>query len=219
MNTHPVSRWRKTVTLLVVMGCALIFFAGAGWAQLTEADLSKIPAGDQPIKFSHLIHAGQDAIPCQYCHVYARRSAVAGVPPMAICMGCHTQVATQLTEIIKVTDFWKRKEPISWVKIHDVPDFVKFPHNRHVNAKNETFPAGVPCETCHGDVKTMSVVEVVTPDFGTMGWCLDCHLTVPGAFERKRAVAETVGGLSLKNLKHPKGHTRPNTTDCLTCHY
>ncbi len=211
-----------TVFLLVIGAGYLLLSDHDANAQqaLTEADLAKIPGGDQPIKFSHSIHATQNQIDCQYCHIYARRSASAGVPPVAICMGCHTSVATNLSEIQKVTKYWDDQEPIPWVKIHDVPDFVKFPHDRHVNAKNEVYPAGVPCADCHGDIAGMSVVEVANPDFGTMGWCLTCHLTVPGALERKRRTPTEPGSMEVMYKIHPSGdYARPETTDCLTCHY
>ena len=64
----------------------------------------------------------------------------------------------------------------------------------------------------------MHVVEKFYPDFGLMGWCLECHLTIPGAMERKKAIPEKPGSTVLKNAKGPKGHYRPNLTDCLTCH-
>ncbi len=119
---------------------------GAAFAQMTEEELAKIPAGSQPIKFSHKVHAGENAIPCQYCHIYARRSQVSGVPPVAICMGCHKLVANELSEVKKLAEFWRKKEPIPWVKIHDVPDFVRFLHQKHINARNEVYPKGLKCQ-------------------------------------------------------------------------
>lgn len=197
---------------------ALMWIPVTASAQLTNEQVAQIPAGVQPIRFSHKIHAGQDAIPCQYCHIYARRSSISGVPPVRICMGCHQLIGTQLDEVQKVHKYWNDKKPIPWVKIFDIPDFVGFPHFKHVNARNEIYPSGVACETCHGPIKTMAVVEKRDADFGLMGWCLRCHLTIPGALERKRAEPESPGSIFLKNAKTPKGHYRANLTDCLTCH-
>ena len=185
---------------------------------LTDADVEKISAGPQPIKFSHLIHATENMIPCQYCHIYARRSQVSGVPPVAICAGCHKFVGQQLAEVKKVMTYWEKQEPIPWVKIHDVPDFVRYPHARHVNARNEVFPEGIPCQRCHGEIEKMHVVEKVDSAFGQKGWCLECHLTLPGTLERKRAIPAEEGSSKLLNAMRPDGRHRPNLTDCMTCH-
>ncbi|HUJ75935.1 MAG TPA: hypothetical protein VL359_13820, partial [bacterium] len=119
----------------------------------------------------------------------------------------------------KVAKFWETQTPIPWVKIHDIPDFVRFTHEKHVNAHNELFPNGVSCQTCHGPVETEDVVRKVDPDFGMMGWCLSCHLKVPGTQDQKWAVPAGPGSLLLANATHPGGYPRPRLTDCLTCHY
>lgn len=227
--THPHQARRRPFRaspgragfLVAMTALLLALFATSSLAQnlLTDADVEKIPAGSQPIKFSHKIHAGDNAIPCQYCHIYARRSKVSGVPPVAICNGCHKLINPGLAEIAKVNKYWEEKKPIPWVKIHDLPDFVRYDHSRHVNAKNEVYPNGIPCQTCHGPIETMHVVEKFHPDFGTMGWCLTCHLTIPGTLEQKRATGEAAT-VKLVNAKHPAGnYQRPRLTDCLTCHY
>ena len=47
----------------------------------------------QPIHFSHKIHAGDNQIDCQYCHSGARSSAMAAVPSLNVCMGCHKTIS------------------------------------------------------------------------------------------------------------------------------
>lgn len=123
-------------------------------------------APEQPIQFSHAIHAGENEIPCQYCHVQARRSPTAGVPSVSKCMGCHTEVATDRPQIRLLANYWETGEPLPWIKVHDLPDFVHFTHKRHVAAEIE-------CQTCHGPVETMEVVSREAPV--KMGLCLDCH--------------------------------------------
>jgi len=120
----------------------------------------------QPIDFSHQIHAGDNEIPCLYCHVQARRSISAGVPSVNKCMGCHMDVAKDRPQIRLLANYWETKEPIQWVKVHDLPDFVHFTHKRHVAADIE-------CQTCHGPVETMEVVSREAPV--KMGLCLNCH--------------------------------------------
>tara|TARA_B110000116_G_scaffold167454_1_gene144706 strand:- start:2872 stop:3411 length:540 start_codon:yes stop_codon:yes gene_type:complete len=121
---------------------------------------------EQPIDFSHRVHAGENEIPCMYCHVQARRSISAGVPSVNKCMGCHTDIATDRPQIRLLASYWENKEPIPWVKVHDLPDFVHFTHKRHVQADIE-------CQTCHGPVETMDVVSREAPV--EMGLCLNCH--------------------------------------------
>jgi hypothetical protein len=121
---------------------------------------------EQPINFSHKIHAGDFEIPCMYCHTQARRSISAGVPSVNKCVGCHNEVATDRPQIRKVINYFENKEPIPWIKVHDLPDFVYFPHKRHVQADVE-------CQTCHGPVETMEKVTRMAPV--KMGECLACH--------------------------------------------
>ncbi len=120
----------------------------------------------QPINFSHKIHAGDNKIPCQYCHIYAERSRVSGVPNVQRCMGCHKVIKTDSPEIQKVAAYWDKKETIPWIKVHNLADYVYFPHKRHVRA-------GVECTNCHGDVPAMDRITRVASL--KMGWCLSCH--------------------------------------------
>jgi Cytochrome c7 and related cytochrome c/Class III cytochrome C family len=137
-------------------------------------------AGDkieQPIEFPHDVHAGKMGINCMYCHTYARRSAVSGIPPLQKCIGCHENIESvkDKPRIKKLFEYWETKQPIPWKKIYNLPDFVRFNHERHIQRFN--FQQGQPvqevCALCHGDVKTMTVAEKVTPL--TMGWCASCH--------------------------------------------
>ena len=90
-----------------------------------------------------------------YCHIYADRTPSAGVPSVDKCMGCHKVIATDKPEIIKVAAYWERQEPIPWIKVHDVPDFVHFTHKRHIKA-------GLTCQECHGAVEKMDRVTRVS---------------------------------------------------------
>ena len=47
---------------------------------------------DQPIAFSHKIHAGDNGMDCNYCHSSARSSKMAGVPSANVCMNCHASI-------------------------------------------------------------------------------------------------------------------------------
>ena len=120
----------------------------------------------QPIAFSHRVHAGTNAIPCQLCHTYARRGPVAGIPSLQRCVQCHQTVTPEEPEVVKLMAYWKDKKPIAWLRVHDLPDYVRFTHKPHV-------VAGVACQSCHGDVAKMeSAVQIESL---SMGWCLNCH--------------------------------------------
>jgi hypothetical protein len=137
-------------------------------------------AGDkieQPIEFPHGIHAGKLGINCLYCHTYARRSAVAGIPPLQKCIACHENIESVKDKplIKKLFEYWETRQPIPWKKIHNLPDFVRFNHERHIQRFyfQQEKPIHEVCGLCHGDVKTMTVAEKVAPL--TMGWCASCH--------------------------------------------
>ncbi|NOY62603.1 MAG: cytochrome c3 family protein [Gammaproteobacteria bacterium] len=132
----------------------------------------------QPIEFPHDTHAKVNQINCMYCHTYARRSKVAGIPPTSKCMGCHTVIATDKPRIKKLTEYWEKGEPPKWKKVHDVPDFVHFTHEKHL--RRFVFNADLPvenvsevCGFCHGDVKNMTVANKRKPL--NMGFCVRCH--------------------------------------------
>jgi hypothetical protein len=131
------------------------------------------PAPEQPLRFSHKVHAGDARIGCTSCHIYAERGPVAGVPSMARCQGCHkfvkedkenAQLDQELKALRKVLDEGKAVE---WARVHRVPDHVYFTHQRHV------VTAKLACKECHGEVEKMEAVRQVAPL--TMGWCLECH--------------------------------------------
>ena len=147
--------------IVVVVG-VVGFFAGWSINAMFYPDTSPV----QPINFSHKIHAGEHAIPCLHCHLNAAKSPSATVPSVSKCMNCHKAVATDKPEIQKLAQYWENKEPIPWIKVYDVPDFVHFTHKRHIQA-------GVTCQRCHGPVETMDRITRVSSL--KMSFCVDCH--------------------------------------------
>lgn len=156
-------RWRWLLAAVLV-ACAALTVVGA--YALSRVGIHQGYAPEQPIAFSHKLHAGDKRIPCLYCHFGARTSRHAGIPPVNVCMNCHGMLSTQTQEIEKLKEFVQRGQPIEWTRIHNLPDFVYFNHSRHVIS-------GVECRTCHGPVETMVRVEQKSPL--TMGWCIQCH--------------------------------------------
>jgi hypothetical protein len=124
-------------------------------------------APTQPIAFSHKLHAGMYEIDCQYCHTGVEKAKSANIPSANICMNCHNHVKTQSPEIQKIWKAIEKDQPIEWVRIHNLPDLAYFNHSQHVKV------AGLECETCHGPIEQMEVVQQYSPL--TMGWCINCH--------------------------------------------
>jgi len=138
---------------------------------------------EQPIAFSHKIHAGDNGIDCNYCHSSARSSKTAGIPSTNVCMNCHANITsgsiTGTAEIQKIYnaigyDPETRKyiegyeqKPIAWVRIHNLPDLTYFNHSQHVSVGK------LECQECHGPIEEMDVVKQESEL--TMGWCIDCH--------------------------------------------
>ncbi len=120
----------------------------------------------QPIPYSHRLHAGTMQIPCQYCHEGVRRSRHATVPPVDTCMNCHRVTKKDSPLIQRLAQAEQTGTVIPWKRIYVLPDFVFFDHRPHV-------AAGILCQTCHGEVETM---EVVYQHMSLrMGNCLGCH--------------------------------------------
>lgn len=177
---------------------ALLALLAAGFSYFPTAT-NQGYAPEQPIPFSHKLHAGINKIPCMYCHSNVERSKHASVPPMNVCMNCHRVVKTDSPLIQQLTKAYVEDRPIEWVRVHELPDYVYFPHKRHV-AK------GVSCQTCHGPVQEMDRVYQYSKL--TMGWCMECHR------------GETTPKNVLKNvypdMKDPHGPVAP--VQCDTCH-
>lgn len=155
----------------------LVLLAGIavhGQMVMAEAqNLGRTPnyAPDQPIKFSHLIHAGENEIDCRYCHHIADVSPSAGIPSNNVCMNCHNVVRNGSNsgrfEINKIHAAAESGQAVQWIRIHKLPDHSFFSHAQHVNAGK------LDCSECHGKVEEMHLVFQV--EDLSMGWCLSCH--------------------------------------------
>ena len=148
---------------LVVAAIGIV--AGLALMYLLPLDFSD-RSPTQPLAFSHKVHAGTNGIQCLFCHRFAPKSPVAGIPSVATCRSCHLFIATNAPEIRKLTGYWDKQEPIPWIRVYRLPDHVYFPHMMHIHANLE-------CTACHGEVATMDRITRSVPL--KMGWCLNCH--------------------------------------------
>lgn len=123
-------------------------------------------APKQPVAYDHYLHAEQLGIDCRYCHTHVDESGHANVPDAATCMNCHSSVKSDSPLLAPVRASYESGEPLEWVRVHKVPDYVYFNHAVHVNR-------GVSCVECHGNVNRMEVVTHAEPL--SMAFCLECH--------------------------------------------
>ncbi len=141
----------------------------ASW-DMKEIDLfSPFPQGyrpEQPIKYSHVVHVQKAGIECTYCHSGVNKSGFATMPSVESCMGCHAQVKTDSPEIKKLKKLYDEKKPVEWEPVNNLPEYAHFNHERHIKG-------GVGCQSCHGQVQKMDVVEKASSL--KMGFCIDCH--------------------------------------------
>lgn len=193
LRPEPVPFYRNKVYIAML---AIIFFIVGGYFVGKGAIGLGRQQGyqpDQPILYSHKVHAGINQINCLYCHGNAWESKHAAIPSLNVCMNCHTAISTyekgpkiydeegnevngtaEIEKLYKYAGFtpgkpWdpSKAKPIEWVKIHNLPDHVYFNHAQHVNAGK------VACQTCHGNIQEMDVVKQEAEL--SMGWCINCH--------------------------------------------
>jgi hypothetical protein len=215
----------KPYFLLILLPVLFYLFAGLA----TESGRTTGPAPPaefiQPIEFSHKTHIEKGEIPCEFCHIYARRSINSGAPAMASCFGCHRVIAgsdddpqeaeRKQNAIKKLLEFKPKGESIPWKKIHDVPDFVHFSHKRHIQV-------GFDCTECHGEIFQHDVLSTQTmvADL-SMGWCLKCHTEGRQTVNGKIAgpVRKTRGAKIVEQTaaQQPDGLLL-GSKDCYTCH-
>lgn len=198
----------------------------AGWEALASIGLNQNYAPDQPIKFSHQIHVGQNKIDCRYCHSGAEKSKNAGIPSPNLCMNCHKYVKSgpkygteEISKIyeaigwdVNAQQYTGKTKPIKWIRVHNLPELAYFNHSQHVKV------GGVECETCHGPVEEMEVIKQYSPL--TMGWCIQCHRDTPVKMEGNGYYAAV-----HEKYKEKYGPDAKLTveklggTECARCHY
>lgn len=150
------------VALAAAVLCGISLYAYLSHPRVIDTGYSPV----QPVPYSHKLHAGNLGMDCFYCHSTVNRAAYAAIPATEVCMNCHVRVKPQSPKLVKVRESYSTGEPIPWVQVHRLPDYVYFNHQAHVTA-------GVSCVSCHGRVDQMVEVRQVQPL--NMAWCLDCH--------------------------------------------
>lgn len=224
-----VKQWvrgnKKLIAVLVLI--AGVWGSVEGWNTLAGIGIQQDYAPDQPIKFSHKLHVGQNKIDCRYCHSGAEKSKNAGIPSPNVCMNCHKyvkkgpQYGTEEIGKIYAAVGWDvdkqqytgKQKAIEWTRIHNLPDHAYFNHSQHTKV------GGIECQTCHGPVEEMETMKQFAPL--TMGWCIQCHRDTPvkmdgnGYYSKEyhEKLKEQYGGDVKLTVEKLGG------TECARCHY
>ncbi len=171
-------------------------------------------APEQPVPYSHRLHVDALGMDCRYCHSAVEVADISNIPATETCMNCHSVVKPQSLALLPVRESFASGESIPWVKVHQLPDYAQFSHAVHVNV-------GVGCESCHGRIDQMEVVQQVEPL--SMGWCLECHrqpelylrepddVTEMGYVQPEDFVERNLDRIRLEGIQPP--------TNCSACHY
>ena len=180
-----MKRSNKLIRIAVVVAVVAV----AGYLTVRTSFVRKGYEPYQPIQFPHWRMAGEPrwetgedgeqvnvggfGIPCMYCHTMPYKGRHSTVPSTDICMNCHSTVGQDKEWVLVMKDFWDRGEPIPWVKVHDLPDFVYYDHSVHLTAVDDAGKPKLDCVDCHGKVEERDMVRV-EQNFN-MGWCMDSH--------------------------------------------
>ena len=197
-------------SLVVFLGWLIMTLMRSSWATKQNEFV------EQPIQFSHAHHVGGIGIDCRYCHTSVEESSFANIPPTKTCMNCHSQIWTGAPILEPVRASFRDNRPLTWTRVHDLPDFVYFNHSIHVKQ-------GVGCATCHGPIDKMPLVYQKAPL--TMSWCLSCHRN-PELYVRPRDQVFNMSwqppaddpSLGARLVKEYKIGSVEQLTSCSTCH-
>ena len=223
---------------LVFLSVVLLLLSSAyfayGYFMQVGVDQGYMPV--QPIHYSHKIHAGANQIECKYCHSSARVSKHSGIPSLNVCMNCHQNIAEyngeEDLENGYTKDFYTKEikklyaavgwdeesqsytgetQPVKWVRIHNLPDFVYFNHAQHVEVGQ------IECQKCHGPVEEMEVMYQYSPL--TMGWCINCHRETNVKVESNEYYTKIHEALSKKYGVEKLTVAQMGGLECGKCHY
>ncbi len=240
-------KWSNPTIVKMTIGVVILLALSAYGFKfgVTEVGVQQGYAPDQPIKFSHKIHAGEYKVDCKYCHTTVEKSKQASVPAINTCMNCHKgvqarekydgEISPEIKKIYAAMDYDPEKpagqqygsnpKPVRWIRVHNLPDHSVFNHSHHVKT------AGVTCQKCHGPIQEMEVVQ----QYATlqMGWCINCHrernIDVENNPYYEKLHAKIKADKDNKNSTYSKYYTKDgkiNITaaengalECSKCHY
>jgi hypothetical protein len=241
-SAEPIPFYRNKTYIAII---TLVLFVVGGYYLATGAiglGRHKEWQPEQPIYYSHKVHAGTNQISCLYCHGSALEGKQANIPSLNVCMNCHMSISEYKGDALKREDgtavdgtneikkiyaavgwdasarkYTGKEKPIEWIRIHNLPDHVYFNHSQHTKV------GGVQCQTCHGEITAMD--EVHQANDLSMGWCVNCHRTTKVQFNNG-SEGNKFYSIYEKYHNEIKAGTRDSVTvndigglECQKCHY
>lgn len=202
---------------------------------------------EQPIFYSHKVHAGINQINCQYCHAGADKSRQAMIPSSNVCMNCHKGineysgaaehplVTAEGKKVDGTAEIQKLYEYAGWDPVkkeykRDAQgnilakpiEWVKIhnlPDHVYFNHSQHVTVGQIQCQRCHGPIEEMDEVYQFSPL--SMGWCVNCHRQTNVQFENNNYYS-----LYTKYHAELKAGKRTGVTvedigglECQKCHY
>ena len=238
--SFKVPIWKLFIRNQFLIFCSVVVFLlssayfAYGWLMQIGVDQGYMPV--QPIHYSHKIHSGANQIECQYCHSSVRKSKHSGIPSLNVCMNCHQNIAeyngeedlekgytkdfytNEIKKLYKAVGWDEESrtytgdtEPVKWVRIHNLPDFVYFNHSQHVNV------GGIDCKECHGPIEEMEIVYQHSSL--TMGWCINCHRESEVNVKNNEYYTKIHEELSKKYGVEKLTVAQMGGLECGKCHY
>ncbi len=202
MRPEPVPFYRNKTYLMA--GILLLFGVGGYYTINGAIGLGRQQhyQPEQPIFYSHQVHAGTNQISCLYCHGGAQDSKQASIPSVNVCMNCHKSidkyegpdvlVRENGTAVNGTEEIQKLYAYAGWnsatKKYNDdknadgIPDGAKpiewvkihnLPDHVYFNHSQHVKVGKQQCQTCHGNIQQMPEVYQFTEL--SMGWCINCH--------------------------------------------
>ncbi|MCI0650416.1 MAG: cytochrome c family protein [Planctomycetes bacterium] len=160
--------WVDDLVKLIGLGAAFggVYTVAIVWFGFSPKTTDVGYQPEQPVPYSHALHAGDLGLDCRYCHTGVESAARAAVPPTQTCMNCHSKIRPQSPLLEPVRKSYSDGTPVEWIRVHDLADFAYFNHSAHVTR-------GVGCVSCHGRIDRME--RVYQAKTLSMGFCLECH--------------------------------------------
>jgi len=235
--------------LFVAIAIILAFILAGYWIANGSIEMGRQQnyKPEQPIFYSHKVHAGINQINCLYCHAGAEKSKHAMVPSTTVCMNCHKQIIEYTgeaehplyneegekingTEQIQLLYKYAGWDPAKKDYIRDEKGAIKatpikwtkihnLPDHVYFNHSQHVAVGKVPCQQCHGPIQEMDEVYQFSPL--SMGWCINCHRQTKVQFENNNYYS-----IFEKYHQELKDKKRDGVTveeigglECQRCHY
>lgn len=215
---------QRVITIALLLGlCFSVTLLVSAASRWHAPDNQQGYAPEQPIAYSHRLHAGELQIDCKFCHSASVSSRYAGIPASEVCMKCHQHITASFAEMqqeLQLADQEKRKpnrvispelrklyqslalddelKPIKGQNPRSIP-WIRVHNLPDFACFNHQahVAVGVSCQHCHGPIESMERVRQHASL--SMGWCVNCH---------RESTRDGVHGRDVNA-----------STDCTVCHH